>query len=238
MRSDLNAKSAKAVEQALSHQFADQELLARALTHASYSGGQSDPTQTYQRLEFLGDRVLALVIADALASRFPRADEGELARRLNHLVRAETCAVIAKNIGIDRHVRTDDLDITKPTRAARAVLADVCEALIAALYLDGGIEVAERFILTHWQAVMDEADAARRDPKTALQEWAHSRRKATPRYDETSREGPDHAPVFNIQVSVDGVEPMEAQGKSKRDAQQLAAKALLVREGVWKSEDE
>jgi ribonuclease-3 len=203
------------------------------LTHASYGGGQSDPNRTYQRLEFLGDRVLALVIADALLERFPLADEGELARRLNHLVRAETCAAIAKQIGLDRAVRTDDLDVTKPTRAARAVLADVCEAVIAAMFLDGGMEIARRFILTHWQPIMDEAGAARRDPKTALQEWAHAMRKATPTYTEIGRDGPDHAPVFRIAVSVEGLEPLEAAGKSKRDAQQAAAMAMLMREGVW-----
>lgn len=225
--------ASRRVEDALGHQFADSDLLDRALTHASHGGGQSDPSQTYQRLEFLGDRVLALVIADALIARFPQADEGELARRLNHLVRAETCAAIAKRIGLDRDVRTDDLDVTKPTRAARAVLADVCEAVIAALFLDGGMKAAKRFILTHWQPVMDEAGAARRDPKTALQEWAHSRRKATPIYTEIGRDGPDHAPIFKIAVSIDGVDPLEAEGKSKRDAQQAAAMAMLVREGVW-----
>ncbi|MFN3224677.1 MAG: ribonuclease III [Hyphomicrobiales bacterium] len=226
--------ASKPVEEALGHHFANPALLDRALTHASHGGGQSDATRTYQRLEFLGDRVLALVIADALIARFSQADEGELARRLNHLVRAETCAAIAKQLGLDHAVRTDDLDVTKPTRAARAVLADVCEAVIAALYLDGGMETARTFILTHWQPVMDEAGAARRDPKTALQEWAHAKRKATPTYTETGRDGPDHAPVFKIAVSVDGVDPLEAEGKSKRDAQQAAAMAMLVREGVWK----
>lgn len=225
-----------AVEQALGHCFADAGLLQRALTHASYSGGQSEATQTYQRLEFLGDRVLALVIADALTERFPKADEGELARRLNHLVRAETCAAIAKQLGLDKHVRTDDLDVTKPTRAARAVLADVCEALIAALYLDGGMGSAKQFILTHWQTVMDQEGAARRDPKTALQEWAHACRKATPIYAEVDRDGPDHAPIFKISVVIEGLDPVEAAGKSKRDAQQAAANAMLKREGVWKDD--
>lgn len=226
------------VERALGHHFADQGLLARALTHASYNSGHTEPGQTYQRLEFLGDRVLALVIADTLSARFTNADEGELARRLNHLVRAETCAAVAKQLGLDRHIRTDDLDVTKPTRAARAVLADVCEALIAALYLDGGMPVAKRFILANWQPVMDEAGAARRDPKTALQEWAHANRKATPHYAEVARDGPDHAPVFDIEVSVEGVAPIRATGKSKRDAQQMAAKAMLAREGVWNAEND
>ncbi len=226
------------IEEALGHHFADQALLARALTHASHNGGQTDPANTYQRLEFLGDRVLALVIADSLGQRFPAADEGELARRLNHLVRAETCALVAKTLGFDQHIRTDDLDVTKPTRAARAVLADVCEALIAALYLDGGMEEAKRFILTHWRPIMDEAGAARRDPKTALQEWAHAKRKATPHYAEVARDGPDHAPVFNIEVSVEGLVPVRAEGKSKRDAQQAAAQAMLVREGIWDADYE
>ena len=222
------------VEQALGHSFADKALLRRALTHASYSGGQRDVAQTYQRYEFLGDRVLALVIADALTRRFPVADEGELARRLNHLVRAESCAAVAKTLGIDRHVLTDDLDVTKSTRAARAVLADVCEALIAALYLDGGLDVARRFILAHWQDLMEQADGARRDPKTALQEWAHARLKTTPLYTDVGRDGPDHAPVFEVEVAIDGLTPASARGKSKRDAQQAAAETMLMREGVWK----
>lgn len=227
----------KALKDVLGHGFADKAVLQRALTHASFSGGQSDATKTYQRLEFLGDRVLALVIADALSDRFPVADEGELARRLNHLVRAETCAAVAKQIGLDRYVRTDDLDVTKPTRAARAVLADVCEAVIAALYTDGGMEPAKRFILTHWQSFMDEEDAGRRDPKTALQEWAHTRQKPTPTYRETGRDGPDHAPVFEITLEVEGYKPVIAKGTSKRDAQQLAAKTMLVREGAWQDDD-
>lgn len=229
--------ASKTLKELLGHAFADKALLLRSLTHASFSGGQTDVAKTYQRLEFLGDRVLALVIADALSERFPLADEGELARRLNHLVRAETCAAVAKKIGLDRHVRTDDLDVTMPTRAARAVLADVCEAVIAALYTDGGMEPAKRFILTHWQSFMDEEDAGRRDPKTALQEWAHARQKPTPTYRETGREGPDHAPVFEITLEVESFEPVVAQGTSKRDAQQLAAKTMLVREGAWKMEE-
>lgn len=227
----------KALKDVLGHGFTNKAVLQRALTHASFSGGQSDATKTYQRLEFLGDRVLALVIADVLSERFPKADEGELARRLNHLVRAETCAAVAKKIGLDRYVRTDDLDVTKSTRAARAVLADVCEAVIAALYTDGGMEPARSFILTHWQSFMDEEDAGRRDPKTALQEWAHTRQKPTPTYRETGRDGPDHAPVFEITLEVEGYNPVIAAGKSKRDAQQLAAKTMLVREGAWQDDE-
>ena len=226
----------EALEAALGHSFSDRTLLVRALTHASFGGGQSDVTNTYQRLEFLGDRVLALVIADALTARFTTADEGELARRLNHLVRADSCARVARALGVDRHVRTDDLNVTRDTRAARAVLADVCEALIAALYLDGGMGVAQRFILANWQPIMDEAGAARRDPKTALQEWAHGHNRATPLYEEVSRAGPDHAPVFEITVHVDGVNPVTRKGKSKRDAQQAAAHAMLVEQGVWEDE--
>ncbi len=221
------------VEKVLGHTFSDRSLLDRALTHASYGGGQSNVTSTYQRLEFLGDRVLALSIATMLMERFPRSDEGELARRLNHLVRADTCADVARRLGLQHHVRTDDLDMRQETRAARAVLADVCEAVIAALYLDGGATVADQFIRSHWQGRMEEEDAGRRDPKTALQEWAHAQNKATPVYKEIDREGPDHAPEFTISVVVDGLDEARATGKSKRDAQQAAAQALLIREGIW-----
>ncbi|MEM6710867.1 MAG: ribonuclease III [Pseudomonadota bacterium] len=224
----------EALEAALGHNFQDQSHLKTALTHASFAGGQRDVTSTYQRYEFLGDRILALVIADTLMERFPSAEEGEMARRLNHLVRAETCANIARKVGIDAHVLTDDLDVRCETRAARAVLADVCEALIAALYLDGGLDVARRFILTQWLDLLDDKSAARRDPKTALQEWAHARHKATPVYTDIGRDGPDHAPIFEIRVDVEGAASVVARGTSKRDAQQSAAEAMLVREGVWK----
>ncbi|MEM1381932.1 MAG: ribonuclease III [Pseudomonadota bacterium] len=224
------------VESLLGHHFTDRSLLERALTHASFGSGASSADSTYQRLEFLGDRVLAVVIADALMARYPKADEGELARRLNHLVRAESCALIARGLGVDQHVRTDDLEMRSDTRAARAVLADVCEALIGALYLDAGLQVARTFIERHWSQMMDEAGGARRDPKTALQEWAHGKFKATPAYVETGRAGPDHAPVFEIAVHVDGVQPVSGSGKSKRDAQQAAALAMLIEHGVWEAD--
>ncbi|MBV6656401.1 MAG: ribonuclease III [Devosiaceae bacterium] len=225
-----------AIEAALGHTFKDHDALRRALTHGSFAGGRTAANETYQRLEFLGDRVLALVIANALIARFPGADEGELARRLNHLVRTESCAHVARTLGFHEHVRSEGLSLGADTRAAQAVLADVCEALIAALYLDGGIAACERFILANWQPLMEADAAGRRDPKTALQEWAHQKGKQAPSYQEIGRSGPDHAPVFEIEVEVAGIAPLSMQGKSKRDAQQAAAQALLVREGVWEAD--
>ncbi|MEM1289363.1 MAG: ribonuclease III [Pseudomonadota bacterium] len=222
-----------ALEQTIGHRFIDRDLLRRAFTHASFASGSISNLETYQRLEFLGDRVLALIVSDALMSRFPDADEGELARRLNRLVRAESCAHIAREVGLQRFVRTEDLSVNGQTRAANAVLADVCEALIAALYLDGGLDVVRTFVLSRWETMIDEVDAARRDPKTALQEWAHRQKRAAPTYEETARDGPDHAPEFEITVHLEGFDPVASRGKSKRDAQQAAALALLVREGVW-----
>lgn len=215
------------------HEFADPERLERALTHASARAkGGSD----YERLEFLGDRVLGLVVAELLFREFPTAREGELSVRLNQLVNAETCAAVAEEIGLHEFIVTGS-EIRSLTGAKRRNLrADVMESVIATIYLDGGLSAARPFILKHWSERARDAAGARQDAKTALQEWAHQQGGSVPVYTVVSRDGPDHDPVFTVDVAVGGRAPVRGTGRSKRAAEQEAATALLVRERVWKDE--
>jgi ribonuclease-3 len=218
---------------ATGHVFADPSLADGALTHASARGASR---ADYQRLEFLGDRVLGLCVADMLYAAFPDAPEGELSVRLNALVNAEALAEIADEAGISDLIRSGS-DVRALSARNRVNLrADAIEALIAALYLDGGIEVARAFIRRWWQPRGSAAAAPRRDPKTELQEWAHQISGGAPVYETVSRTGPDHDPVFTVAVQVPGKDVAEATGRSKRQAEQNAAAALLAREGVWQAE--
>jgi ribonuclease III len=221
---------AEALAERIGHAFADPELLRRALTHASARGKGHENNE---RMEFLGDRVLGLVIAEMLFERFPGESEGHLARRLNAMVRLETCADVARAIGIPDAIRTAQNEPTGKLSQNTTVLGDACEALIAAIYMDGGLEAARRFIVAQWQDRIGEVAAGERDPKTALQEWALGRGIAVPDYVELSRTGPDHDPEFIMEVRVAGYEPVTAQGKSKRDASRGAALAFLKRENIW-----
>ncbi|OCW57704.1 ribonuclease III [Hoeflea olei] len=218
------------VEERIGHRFADHDRLERALTHASL---RSPARGNYERLEFLGDRVLGLCVAELLFSQYREASEGELSVRLNQLVSAQTCAQVADEIGLHEFIRTGS-EIKKLTGSRMVnVRADVVESLIAAIYLDAGLEAARNFIHAHWKARSLADDGARRDAKTELQEWAHARFGVTPSYRVTSRTGPDHDPVFRVSVEVDGTAPASGESRSKRAAEQAAATALLEREGVW-----
>ncbi len=221
---------AEALAERIGHRFADPELLRRALTHASAVGKDHDNNE---RMEFLGDRVLGLIIAEMLFERFPGESEGHLARRLNGLVRQETCADVAREIGIPDAIRTAQNEPTGKLSQNTSVLGDACEALIAAIYIDAGLDAARRFIVAHWESRIGEVTGNARDPKTALQEWAMGRGIAVPDYVEISRTGPDHDPDFIIEVRVVGHAPATAQGKSKRDASRGAAIAFLKRENIW-----
>jgi ribonuclease-3 len=221
---------AEAVEALIGYAFHDHARLQRALTHASARGSAGED---YERLEFLGDRVLGLVIAEMLFLEYEGADEGELSLRLNALVNAETLADIAEEIGLIDLVRAGSDIKTLSGRKRVNLRADVMEALIAALYLDGGFEVARDFVLKYWQPRSRLAGAARRDPKTELQEWAHQVSGTAPSYAIEKREGPDHDPVFTVSVHVNGYTPAEGSGRSKREAEQAAATAILTREKVW-----
>ena len=218
------------VEERIGHKFANPERLERALTHSSIrnpAGGN------YERLEFLGDRVLGLCVAELLFSHFREASEGEMSVRLNQLVSAHTCGEVADELGLHEFIRTG-ADVKKLTGSRMAnVRADVVESLIAAIYLDAGLEAARNFITTHWKTRALADDGARRDAKTELQEWAHARYGVTPVYRVTERSGPDHDPVFKVIVEVEGASPANGESRSKRAAEQVAATALLEREGVW-----
>lgn len=216
------------------HVFRDHERLRRALTHASarHSSGVD-----YERMEFLGDRVLGLIVADFVFNTFPDAPEGELSLRLNALVNADTLAEIADEIGLTDLIHTGS-EIRKLAGSKRVnIRADALEALIAAIYLEGGLEAARRFVLRYWEPRSRSAVAARRDPKTELQEWAHQVAGSAPAYTVEGREGPDHDPIFTISVRVGSYEPATATGRSKREAEQAAATAVLIREGVWADEE-
>jgi ribonuclease-3 len=209
---------------ALGHAFADPSLLEEALTHRSVVSGR---IIGYERLEFLGDRVLGLVVADMLMDAFPDENEGALARRLAALVREQTLAAVARDIGLGAEIHMGPGESDGGGRENYAILADACEALIAAIYRDGGLKAARRFIETHWSARLAAEPAPPHDAKSMLQEWAQGRGLPLPVYRVVDREGPDHAPRFTISVEVAGKPPATACGHSKRTAEQVAAQALL-----------
>lgn len=221
------------LEHAMGHVFNDRDLLSRALTHVSAVASDATRGETYQRLEFLGDRVLGLAISDMLCAAFPDAAEGELSRRLADLVRKESCADVSLEWGVGPHLKLGEGEAQTGGRKKTAILGDVCEALIGAVFLDAGFEKAHHVVSKAWTARMHAPRRPLRDPKTALQEWAQARGKPTPLYREMSRSGPAHAPVFVIAVEVEDLAPAEASGSSKRMAEQSAAQLFLEREGVW-----
>jgi len=209
----------------LGHDFADIGLLEEALTHPSALEGR--PGRNYDRLEFLGDRVLGVVIADELHRRFPEAAAGELSRRFSALVRGETLAAVARELAIGPLLSFSVGERQAGGADRLANLENACEAIVAALYLDGGLEAARRFVLARWETFLALERAAAKDPKNALQEWAHVAGRGQPRYVVESRSGPDHNPHFRVAVAVDGLPPVIGEGTSKRAAEQAAAAALL-----------
>ncbi|MCE9521189.1 MAG: ribonuclease III [Alphaproteobacteria bacterium] len=215
------AKDGKTGTLAFGHRFKDETLLARALTHASAVGDDNE------QLEFLGDRVLGFLIAELLMNEFPKEKEGSLALKLNAMVRMEACARVAEAAGIDKALIMAASEDRSGGRKKAAILGDACEAVIAALYLDGGIDAARKFVTHHWQPFLAEVTGDLRDPKNALQEWAQGRKLGTPAYRVAKREGPDHAPHFTVEVSVRGRDPASGQGASLRAAEQAAARALM-----------
>lgn len=214
----------KAFQGRLGHKFKKPELLAQAVTHASMSSANRDDNQ---RMEFLGDRVLGLVMAEALLALDTGATEGQLAPRFNALVRKETCADVARDIDLGAVLRLGRSEMLSGGRRKQALLGDAIEAVIAAVYLDDGFDAAKSLILRLWGSRVLEVDEDARDPKTALQEWAQARGLRPPDYDEVRREGPDHAPVFTIAARLATGECQEATAGSKRQAEQAAAQSLL-----------
>ena len=217
------------LEAKLGHVFRDKGLLERAVTHASASARTSN-----ERLEFLGDRVLGLVVAEMLFHANPDDAEGLMALKYNALVRGETCAAVAEAAGLAEFVVLAASEAAGGGRRNAAILAGLCEAILAALYLDGGFETARGFIERHWAGPFAELGADMRDAKTALQEWAQSRLRVSPcppSYCLVKREGPDHAPRFFVEVRIGDEEAEMGEGRSKREAEQAAAKAMLARLG-------
>jgi ribonuclease-3 len=229
--SKRRAAATAALEQTIGYRFKDGALLDRALTHISALAGASR-TGSYQRLEFLGDHVLGLVISELLFRAFPRADEGELSRRLADLVRRETCAEVARAIDLGPALRLGASEANAGGRLRVAILADVAEALVGAVFLDGGYQAALEFIERFWGERMRAPVRPLRDPKTILQEWAQARGLPTPAYKEIERTGPHHDPEFRVAVALPERDPAEGRGRSKRSAEQAAAAAMLKREGV------
>jgi ribonuclease III len=225
------AAAASVLEKTIGYRFKDRELLDRSLTHISAIGGGSRG-DSYQRLEFLGDHVLGLIISDMLYRAFPKADEGDLSRRLADLVRGEACADVARAINLGEALRLGSSEANAGGRNRTAILADVCEALVGAVYVDGGYEAAARLIEMLWGGRMREPVRPLRDSKTILQEWAQARGLPTPTYREVERTGPHHDPEFRVSVALPDRQPAEGLGRSKRAAEQAAAAALLKREGV------
>lgn len=229
-KTNLSAEARSLVENAIGHVFAEKARLDRALTHSS---ARPQKGSDYERLEFLGDRVLGLCVAELLFTTFRNASEGELSVRFNQLVSAETCAAIADELQLHRFIRTG-ADVKKLTgKSMLNVRADVVESLIAAIYLDAGLEAARAFVLRNWSSRATRPDGARRDAKTELQEWAHARFSVTPSYRVDDRSGPDHDPRFTVTVEIPGIAPETGVERSKRAAEQMAATKLLEREGVW-----
>jgi ribonuclease-3 len=215
------------LEERLGHRFARPDLLQRAVTHASAADGEH--RRHNERLEFLGDRILGLVIAETLMKRFPDETEGDLARRHTSLVRREALAEVAQAIDLGGALILSKGEAESGGRDNPALLADACEAVIAALYLDGGLEAARRFIDARWGALIASAPEPPRDAKTTLQEWAQGLGLPLPRYATVATEGPPHEPLFTVEVVVQGRPPVRATGRSKRAAEQAAAGLMLDR---------
>jgi ribonuclease III len=223
--------SSEGLQQRLGYVFQDPDLLTQALTHVS--AAPRGPGSSYQRLEFLGDRVLGLAIADLLYAAFPGAPEGELSRRLSELVRREACAEIAVLWDVGPHLKLGSGEVQSGGRRNQAILADAAEAILGAVYLDGGFAPARELVARAYGERVGALTPAMRDPKSALQEWAQGQGLPPPTYTIVEQVGPDHAPNFRVSAKVKGLEPALGAGASRRGAEQAAARSLLLRERVW-----
>jgi ribonuclease III len=228
------AAARAAIEARIGYKFSDGALLKTAFMHVSaLKAATRHRADSYQRLEFLGDHVLGLIVSDMLYRAYPRADEGELSKRLADLVRKESCADVAKQLGLG-----DDIELgavgaaAAQARLRKSVLGDICEAVIGAIYLDGGFTAAAQFIARNWTERMQKPRRPPRDSKTTLQEWAQGKGLPTPIYREIERTGPHHDPQFRVAVELPGLAPAEGVGGNKRAAEKAAASAMIAREGV------
>lgn len=217
-----------ALQERLGYTFKNHDVLGRALTHPSASLRNKTAARAYERLEFFGDRVLGLIIAEWLLELHPDIDEGELARHHAAAVKRDTLVKVAHKIDLLKEIKLAKSE-AQNERGQANILADALEALIAAIYLDGGLRAAQKFVRTHFVGLLNPTALAPRDPKTALQEWAQARGLAVPVYTVESHTGPAHAPLFVVKVTVGKEKPATAEGKSKQIAQKLAAELLLAR---------
>jgi ribonuclease-3 len=225
------ADAVSSLETRLAYSFKDRELLERALTHASVGEG-ARRVRDNERLEFLGDRVLGLLAAERLTELYPVAKEGELSPRLQALVNRHACARIARRLGLGAALKLSPGENKTGGRDKENVLGDACEALLGAVYQDGGLEAARAMFLREWAEEFTALDEPRiHDPKSKLQEWSLASRRTLPIYRVLDRTGPDHAPSFVVEVRVNGLEAANAEGRSRQEAEKAAALALLRREG-------
>jgi ribonuclease-3 len=229
---DRRASAADELERRLGHAFSDRALFEAALTHVSVGDGGKKVAHN-ERLEFLGDRVLGLLAAEALVRLEPNAREGELTWRQNLLVNGKTCAQVARTVGLPAALRLSGSTSNQGGRNNDRILGDAMEALMAAIYLDGGLAAARDAFAVAWADVLAAAATEpAKEAKTALQEWAMAQARPLPAYRMVSRVGPDHAPLFTVEVAVEGYSPASGVGASLRDAEKAAARALLDREGM------
>ena len=228
---NARADAVAALERRLGRAFDNPTLLERALTHASVAGGLGK-VRDNEVLEFIGDRVIGLLAAERLAQLYPASPEGDLAPRLNAVVSREACARVARRIDLGPALCLSGAETKTGGRDKESILAGACEAVMAAIYQDGGLEAARAAFLDLWAEVFAEMGEPRpRDPKTTLQEWAQGQGKPLPTYSVIDRSGPDHQPLFTTEVKVQGLEPAQAQGRSRQEAEKAAAAVLLQREG-------
>jgi len=212
----------------LGHRFTEPALLDQALTHTSATGGRGGARASYERLEFLGDRVLGLIVAELLFDAFPNEREGALGRRHAGLVNRDTLAAVARQLDLGADIVLSRGEADSGGRDNPAILADACEAVIGALYRDGGLDAARAFVEHHWRPLLAHAEGPPKDAKTALQEWALARGLPLPSYEIAAREGPDHAPRFTVAATVSGHAPVHGTGRAKREAEHEAARRLLA----------
>lgn len=225
----MSARAVKAIRHSKSsasiagYSFVKASLLDEALSHPSLSG-----TYNYQRLEFLGDRVLGLVISTWLLEVYPREAEGKLNRRFTSLVRRETLADVSRQLDLPSRMKLTPGAEQEGTREKEAIQADICESVIGAIYLDGGFDAANAFIRQHWGNLLSHEFEAKKDYKSLLQEWCQARAVALPSYKIVERSGPDHDPLFTIEVAIDKHGAAQATGAAKRHAEQAAAQQLYL----------
>ncbi len=228
----LRPRKYKDLEKRLGYKFKTEASLTRALTHSSARSGKKSQGDN-ERLEFVGDRVLGLAISKMLSDKFPDANEGELARRFNRLVRGETCAKVGRTLDLGSHLILSDSEAGSGGRRKDTIIADAIEAVLGAIFLEAGFDKARDVVLRLWQdESLEQQPSVSVDAKSALQEWSQGQGMDLPRYSEVERKGPDHAPVFVSEVRIKGREPARGEGTSKRIAEQAAASAFLRREGV------